>query len=208
VIFFESLRESIYIDLPLYERITMKKLLFGLMIAGLVATGCAHKQTIQNGPQAGQESPSASKSQAAQNENSNTTQGGVTSKNLSGAEVQKTSEEAGTKIPDIHFDFDQYNLHADARPVLKEVAGILLKHDGMKVVIEGNCDEKGTVEYNMALGDRRAGEAKTALVALGVPANRIETVSYGKEKPVCHESNERCWKQNRRDHFVLSQAGS
>ncbi len=187
----------------------MKKLLFGLMIAGLVATGCAHKQSIQNGPQAGQETPAASKSQAGQNEKQNASQGPVTSKDLSGGEVKTSAEEAaGTKIPDIHFDFDKYSLHADAKPVLREVAGILLKHSGMKIVIEGNCDEKGTVEYNMALGDRRAGEAKTALIALGVPANRIETVSYGKEKPLCHESNDKCWAQNRRDHFVLSQAGS
>jgi peptidoglycan-associated lipoprotein len=188
----------------------MKKLLFGLMIAGLIAAGCAHKQAIQNGPQAGQETPAADKSRAGQNESKNSAQGAVESKNLSVGQVNKTSAEeaANTKIPDIHFDFDKYSLHADARPVLKEVADILLKHSGTKVIIEGNCDEKGTVEYNMALGDRRAGEAKTALISLGVPANRIETVSYGKEKPLCHESNEKCRAQNRRDHFVLSQAGS
>ncbi len=175
------------------------------MIAGLAVTGCAHRQAVQNAPQAGQETP-AGKPQA-QSEKPNAQPGAAASRDLSGGEVKKgPAEAAGMKIPDIHFDFDKYTIHSDAKPVLKEVAEILHKNSGMKVVIEGNCDEKGTVEYNMALGDRRASEARTALVALGVPASRIETVSYGKEKPVCHESSEKCWAQNRRDHFVMTAA--
>ncbi len=75
-----------------------------------------------------------------------------------------------------------------------------------KVVVEGNCDERGTSEYNLALGDRRANAAKSYLVSLGIPSRRIKTISYGKEKPLCTESTEECWSKNRRDHFVLTEA--
>ncbi len=183
----------------------MKKLLFVLMFAGLIATGCAHRNTVQNGPQAGQETPPAAKQSQA--EKNSVTQEGA-SVNTSAQEIAKkeVAEKAvQEKLADIHFDFDKYNLRADAKPVLKEVADLLQKHGKMTVVIEGNCDEKGTEEYNLALGDRRAHEAKTYLVALGVPADRIQTVSNGKEKPLCHESNDRCWAQNRRDHFAFSE---
>jgi peptidoglycan-associated lipoprotein len=183
----------------------MNKLLFVLMFAGLIATGCAHRNAVQNGPQAGQEGPSAveqsrvEKKSAAQQ---------TAPANLSSGEIEKNAvaeKAAEKKISDIHFSFDKYNLEADAKPVLKEVADLLLKDGRMKVVIEGNCDDRGTEEYNLALGDGRAQEAKTYLVALGVPAVRIQTASYGKEKPLCHEDNEKCWARNRRDHFAFSE---
>ncbi len=182
----------------------MKRLLFVLMFAGLITAGCAHRNTIQSGPQAGQEGPSQAKQ--SQVEKKGAAQEGA-SANLSREAVGKkevAEKAAEEKIPDIHFNFDKYNLEANAKPVLKEVAGLLLKDGKMKVVIEGNCDDRGTEEYNLALGDRRAHEAKTYLVALGVSADRIQTVSNGKEKPLCHQSSEKCWARNRRDHFVLS----
>jgi peptidoglycan-associated lipoprotein len=182
----------------------MKKLLFVLIFAGLIATGCAHRNTVQNGPQAGQEGPSSAKQSQVEKQGA---AGQVPSANLSREDAgkQEAAEKAAEeKIGDIHFEFDKYNIKTDAKPVLKEVAGLLMKDSKVKVVIEGNCDEKGTEEYNLALGDRRAHEAKTYLVALGIPADRIQTVSNGKEKPLCHESNEKCWATNRRDHFVFS----
>jgi peptidoglycan-associated lipoprotein len=186
----------------------MKELLFVLMVAGLVATGCAHRNAVQNGPQAGQEGHSTAKQSQAEKKS---TAQETTPSNLSGEKIEKNAvaEQAEEKkISDIHFSFDKYNLEADAVPVLKEVADLLLKDGKMNVVIEGNCDDRGTEEYNIALGDRRAQEAKTYLVALGVPASRIQTASYGMEKPLCHQDNEKCWGLNRRDHFVLSEGAN
>jgi peptidoglycan-associated lipoprotein len=99
----------------------------------------------------------------------------------------------------IYFDFDKSNLKPEAIATLKKDAAALQKNPAMKVRIEGNCDERGTSEYNMALGDRRAVSAMKNLVTLGIAADRITTISYGKEKPSCTEHNEGCWSKNRRD---------
>ena len=104
---------------------------------------------------------------------------------------------------DIHFDFDKYDLKPEARATLKELANFLLEHPEYRVRIEGNCDERGTEEYNLALGEKRANAAKDYLVSLGVSPDRIDTISYGEDRPVCTEHNESCWWRNRRDHFVL-----
>jgi peptidoglycan-associated lipoprotein len=81
-------------------------------------------------------------------------------------------------------------------------AQFLAQHGGINITIEGHCDERGSTDYNLALGDQRAGAVKSALVSAGVNASRIKTISYGKEKPFCNESNEACWQQNRRGHLV------
>jgi len=106
-------------------------------------------------------------------------------------------------LKDIHFAFDSADLDEQARTILRDNANWLKDHSKAKVEIEGHCDERGTVEYNLALGTRRAGAAKEYLVALGVPADRLTTISYGEELPLCHEHNEECWQQNRRVHFVV-----
>ena len=104
---------------------------------------------------------------------------------------------------DIHFDFDKYDLKPEARATLKELANFLLEHPEYRVRIEGHCDERGTEEYNLALGEKRANAAKDYLVSLGVSPDRIDTISYGENRPLCTEHNESCWWRNRRDHFVL-----
>jgi len=114
--------------------------------------------------------------------------------------------ELNTKIEDIHFDFDKSDIKDNEKPILKNLYGMLSGNTKTNVVVEGNCDERGTSEYNLALGDRRANSAKSYLVSLGVPTTRIRTISYGKEKPLCTESTEECWAKNRRDHFVLTEA--
>ncbi|OGC92004.1 MAG: peptidoglycan-associated lipoprotein [candidate division Zixibacteria bacterium RBG_16_48_11] len=106
----------------------------------------------------------------------------------------------------IHFDFDKYNLRPDAITALNENAKVLMENPTVKMRIEGHCDERGTVEYNLALGEKRAQAAKEYLVKLGVSAGRVETISYGKEKPVAFGTNEDAWAKNRRDEFaVISQ---
>lgn len=110
---------------------------------------------------------------------------------------------ASSPLKDIYFDFDQYSLRPDARDLLKAHTGWLKNNASAQVEIEGHCDERGTGEYNLALGAKRAQTAKDYLVTLGIPAERITTVSYGKELPVCREQTEECWQQNRHDRFVV-----
>jgi peptidoglycan-associated lipoprotein len=100
-----------------------------------------------------------------------------------------------------YFDFDKADIRADAQAALTSDGDLLKEHTSIKFTIEGNCDERGSEEYNLGLGDRRATAAKNFLVNLGISADRISTVSYGKDRPVCSESNEDCWQKNRRAGF-------
>ena len=106
-------------------------------------------------------------------------------------------------VQDVFFDYDKYDIRAEAQQSLQQAAAFLKQHANLNFTIEGHCDERGSTEYNLALGDKRANSTKSALVQNGVNASRIRTISYGKEKPFCTESNEQCWQQNRRAHFVL-----
>jgi peptidoglycan-associated lipoprotein len=106
---------------------------------------------------------------------------------------------------DVFFDLDQYSIRGDQQRTIVNDAKFLKEHPDLYVMIEGHCDELGSTNYNLALGDIRANEVKEALVKAGIEAARIDTVTYGKEKPFCHESNENCWKQNRRAHIVSVQ---
>jgi peptidoglycan-associated lipoprotein len=108
-------------------------------------------------------------------------------------------------VQDIFFDYDTYDLRTDAQATLSNDANFLIQHPDIKIVIGGYCDERGSDEYNLALGQNRATAAKNALVTAGVAGNRIRVVSYGKEKPFCTESNEQCWQLNRRAGFTIDQ---
>jgi peptidoglycan-associated lipoprotein len=122
------------------------------------------------------------------------------------APVRDEPREAAAATEDglqpIYFDFDQAIIRDDARPAMKANAEWLKANPSAKIRIEGNCDERGTIEYNQALGQRRAQSAKKYLTDLGVSASRIMLISYGKEKPVCREGGEACWQNSRRDDFV------
>jgi peptidoglycan-associated lipoprotein len=111
-------------------------------------------------------------------------------------------EEFKSNVQDIFFDYDTYDVRGDAQATLSRDASYLASHSEVKIVIGGYCDERGSNEYNLALGQSRADAAKNALVTAGVAANRIRVVSYGKEKPFCSESTEECWQQNRRGGFT------
>lgn len=106
-------------------------------------------------------------------------------------------------VSDIYFDYDKADLRPDAQQMLVQAADIVKAHPEWKVQIEGNCDERGSGMYNLALGERRADAARQVLVQSGVGAVQLKAISYGKEKPVCSEANEDCWQKNRHDHFVL-----
>jgi peptidoglycan-associated lipoprotein len=112
---------------------------------------------------------------------------------------------ASSPLKDVFFEFDRYELSADARAVLRANADWLKGNPSVRVEIEGHCDERGTNEYNLALGAKRAQAAREYLATLGVAAERLSTISYGEEIPVCKEASEACWKQNRRARFVTLQ---
>jgi peptidoglycan-associated lipoprotein len=106
-------------------------------------------------------------------------------------------------VKDIFFDYDSYDLRPDATTSVSQAAAYLNAHPAIKVIIGGYCDDRGSAEYNLALGENRANAARTALVSAGVNASRLRVISYGKEKQFCTEQNEACWQQNRRDQFSL-----
>jgi peptidoglycan-associated lipoprotein len=108
-------------------------------------------------------------------------------------------------LSDIHFDYNDYTVRPQDSEILRGNADWLQKNNNNRVQIEGHCDERGSEEYNIALGAKRAQAAKDYLQTLGVAADRMSTISYGKELPLCTEHTEDCWEQNRRDHFVVTE---
>ena len=120
--------------------------------------------------------------------------------------AQKSLDQLNKERPlaDVFFDLDRSNVRDDARASLTANATWLKRWSNTRITIEGHCDERGTAEYNLGLGERRANAVKAYLVELGVPGDRITVVSKGKESPFCTESNESCWQQNRRGHFLIT----
>lgn len=108
-------------------------------------------------------------------------------------------------LTDIHFGYNEYTIQPQDGSILRSNASWLQSNPATRVQVEGHCDERGSEEYNMALGAKRAQAAKDYLVTLGIAGSRVSTISYGKELPLCTEHDESCWAQNRRDHFAVSQ---
>lgn len=132
--------------------------------------------------------------------------------NYPNAATRARIDELIARIQDAYFDYDQHSLRSDAIATLasdsKELAEILRNYPGYKLKIEGFCDERGSAEYNIALGDARAKAAKDYLVNAGVSANQLDTVSFGKDMPVCTDHDESCWQKNRRVHIVAEKENS
>lgn len=161
----------------------------------LASVGCsAKKETLREGSSPAQ---TEMKQEAAPEPKTE-------SKPTEGAEKIAPAQSA-YEMSDIHFDYDDYALRPDDRKILGNYADWLLNNSEYRVKIEGNCDERGTEEYNMALGQRRADEAKKYLVNMGINEKRISTISYGKVRPVDPGHNEGAWAKNRRDKFVLNE---
>jgi peptidoglycan-associated lipoprotein len=168
----------------------MGKRLLGMMVLGLLVTvagvGCsAKKKGSEAGAGVGEEGLGA---------------GGSLDRFKKG--TLGSGDDTGP-LKDIHFAFDSYELDEPSRSMLRDNGNWLKDHPQAKVEIEGHCDERGTVEYNLALGAKRARAAKEYMGALGVAAERLNTISYGEELPICHEHDESCWQKNRRVHFVV-----
>jgi peptidoglycan-associated lipoprotein len=120
-------------------------------------------------------------------------------KAMSAEEIEKSG-----LLAEVYFEFDKADIREQDRAALSKNADALKRFDFLRITVEGHCDERGTVEYNLALGERRARAAHDYLASLGVPAERLKTVSYGKEVPVCAQSSEDCWQRNRRAHFTVT----
>jgi len=120
--------------------------------------------------------------------------------------ARKSLDELNAERPlgDVFFDFDRASLRQSDLNALQANAQWLSKWTSPRITIEGHCDSRGTAEYNLALGERRATAARSYLISLGVSADRVTTVSKGEEQPFCREENESCWQQNRRGHFIIT----
>ena len=189
----------------------MKKILSILVIAGISVVGCAHKgtvkETVQYQPEKRVSASDQNRTDKIQTDKKIPIEA-VTSKDsdvMTPGESSRLLKELQAKTGDIHFDFNEYIIKDNDKPILRKVADILIENEKFKVIIEGSCDERGTNEYNLALGERRAYAARNYLLSMGIQSERMDTVSYGEEKPLCTESNEACWAKNRRDHFVLNE---
>jgi peptidoglycan-associated lipoprotein len=196
------------------EEDSMKKIfVMVVLLSVFLITGCADKKVVRPVQQEiqQQQQPVAAPKETAERKGLIKPEERITEQQLAKIETKdelaKYKEESGL-FKDIYFDFDKYDVQEDAKAILQNVASWLLKNNSAKILVEGHCDERGTNEYNLALGDRRSRAVRDYLVALGIGSNRIETISYGEEKPVCAEKTEECWAKNRRAHFVvLREAG-
>jgi peptidoglycan-associated lipoprotein len=123
--------------------------------------------------------------------------------------IPGSAEDLKVNVGDtVHFGYNEYNVDDEARGTLQRQAAWLQKYPTVRITVEGHCDERGTREYNLALGARRANAVKEYLVSLGVPSGRLDTISYGKERPICTESDDSCWAQNRRGVSVITGGAS
>lgn len=171
--------------------------IFVLLLGHLFLTGCSSTAAKNNESAAAlQDSEQTGKRQVRATAAEN-----PPSSSLEAAREGKPPAESPLK--DIYFEFDRYDLIARARETLKSNAEWLKANPSAEAQIEGHCDERGTTEYNMALGAKRAQAARDYLMSLGVAGQRLTTISYGKELPVCHEQNEECWQKNRHDRLVV-----
>jgi len=198
----------------------MRKFAFilSLVLAGFILAGCSPQKVVQPTPddqqqQQQQQQPTVTPKESETKTAAIKPSERVTEKQLAKIETKEDVrsdqyKEMKDLFEDIYFDYDEYEISAAARAVLEKISTWMLTNRAAKISIEGHCDERGTNEYNLALGDRRAKAVRDVLIALGVPLGRIEMISYGEEKPVCSEKTDACYAKNRRAHFVmLKEAG-
>jgi peptidoglycan-associated lipoprotein len=188
------------------NHITWKGIFVVLILSLLMFTGCAEKKSVvtSDATQKQEIAPAPAAKPSEQQD--------VTSKDKSewreaasekSVDLEKMAK-TESPVSDINFDFDSFSIRPDARDILKTNANYFTKNRVSSIVVEGHCDERGTAEYNMALGERRAQETKKYLVNLGIKEAIIRTVSFGEENPLDPASNEEAWAKNRRAHFVVA----
>jgi peptidoglycan-associated lipoprotein len=174
-----------------------------LSVAALVAVGCAKKQTVKSDGTQGAPGPAAAPVGEAPMKEAPPAPVAVAPVTPPAAPGVAVTEEKLSRFDDVRFDFDKSEVREDGRKTCQIVADYLKKNPKAKLQIEGHCDERGTAEYNLALGERRATSVMNYLVSLGVSKAALSTVSFGKEKPLDPGHDEGAWAKNRRAHFVL-----
>ncbi len=205
------------------EEVFMKKffVLILVLAVGLIFAGCAKKAVVQpEQPAAPQEivqkavapEPAEKKAETAKAEPAKMEAPVITKEEPKKAETIQAKEVVETKptmpaFENIHFDFDKYYIRDDAKPTLQSVSDWLVKDKSAKMLLEGHCDEWGTNEYNLALGERRAKSTRDYLMSSGVVKDRLDMISFGEERPLCKEQNKECWQKNRRVQFVIKPLG-
>ncbi len=192
----------------------MKRFLVLLLLAVAVSFGCQQRVVTQPESKESREAREAEalrqqkeKQMREEAARAKTSPEKITERETTPAETAESREKAAAvregMFQDVLFDFDKYSINDQYKPGLKSAASWMLKHSEAKLSVEGHCDERGTNEYNLALGDRRAKAVKDYLVSLGVSSAKIDSVSFGEEKPLCAEHTEECWTKNRRAHLVV-----
>lgn len=190
-----------------------RMVILAVAITAMLGAGCAKKKVAAQAPPA-PAPPAPTREQpapAAQQARSNTPTPAPASTpqqtpKMPNAQTRARIDTLLARIEDAYFDYDKHNLRPDAIKALEadstELRDILKDYPDYKLTVEGHCDERGSAEYNMALGQERADSAKAYLVQVGIPSGQLSTVSYGKEKPACDTHDESCWQKNRRVHIV------
>jgi peptidoglycan-associated lipoprotein len=176
-----------------------------ILFIGLIMMGCPKKTIVR-------EEPSTKKEEAAKIETERVAKEKETKAKEEFEKSLVTQKTPGIEgvvfesslLKDIHFDFDKYDIRTEDMAILRENAALLKKYPNVKIQIEGHCDERGTIEYNLALGERRATSTKNYLVSLGIASDRISTITFGKEKPLDPGHDEKAWAKNRRAHTVIT----
>ncbi len=169
-----------------------------LLVSTFVLWGCPKKAEVTSAPEAQKEAAPKEESRAESVKEAPVPEAPPVKE-----EVREHAPTAPTGLQPIYFDFDKSFVRSDAKAVIDANAKWLRANPAVSIRIEGNCDERGTKEYNQALGQRRAASAKKYLTDMGISAKRISLISYGKEKQVCGDQTEECWQNNRRDDFVV-----
>ena len=179
-------------------------IVIGVIVSLMIMVACANK-AVKEEPlvtrKAGEEAwekPAEGSERASSDEKA--LEASVESKKYQGIEGEFLES---SLLQDIHFGFDRYDLMPKEREILSQNAELLFKHSQVKIQVEGHCDERGTIEYNLALGERRSNTARQYLMSLGISSNRISTISYGEEMPIDPRQNEEAWAKNRRAHFII-----
>jgi len=170
-----------------------------IVVSYMLVAGCQQKAATR--PEQTSQPPAKEQPEAAKGPEKMTEEkaGTVTSEDM----PPGYAEGKEGMFEDVLFDYDKYDVKDSYKAEMQEISKWMTKNSSATLSIEGHCDDRGTNEYNLALGDRRAKSVKDLLISLGVRSSRIETISYGEEKPACTEQSEECWAKNRRAHFVI-----
>ena len=175
-----------------------------ILCIALIMTGCPKKTVMKEEPSVKKEE--AAKAEAERKAREAEKAKGELEKSIVAKKTPGIEGEVfeSSMLKDIHFDFDKYDIDPADAAILKGIADVLKKYHKVKIQIEGHCDERGAVEYNLALGERRANSTRNYLVSIGVSPERISAISYGKERPLDPGHNEAAWAKNRRAHTIIT----